>query len=148
MEGRLYKDFETLYAARGDYHSKLQAMAPYLAGLSGNLLKYANIANDLELNDKLVKNYIEILDLMFIVRRIPAYQKTRRNVWQCGCLRSTTWIQGLPVICQVFAVKSNCIDLLLPSQIFLQLRAKLLSATLGKQVWIKRVSCCIKTFQP
>ena len=35
MEGRLYKDFETLYAARGDYHSKLQSMAPYLAGLSG-----------------------------------------------------------------------------------------------------------------
>ena len=77
MEGRLYKDFETLYAARGDYHSKLQAMAPYLAGLSGNLLKYANIANDLELNDKLVKNYIEILDLMFIVRRVPAYLKNR-----------------------------------------------------------------------
>ena len=77
MEGRLYKDFETLYAARGDYHSKLQAMAPYLAGLSGNLLKYANIANDLELNDKLVKNYIEILDLMFIVRRVPAYQKNQ-----------------------------------------------------------------------
>lgn len=77
MEGRLYKDFETLYAARGDYHSRLQAMAPYLAGLSGNLLKYANIANDLELNDKLVKSYIEILDLMFILKRVPAYLKNR-----------------------------------------------------------------------
>ena len=77
MEGRLYKDFESLYAARGDYHSKLQAMAPYLAGLSGNLLKYASIANALELNDKVVKNYIEILDLMFIVRRTPAYLKNR-----------------------------------------------------------------------
>lgn len=77
MQGRLYKDFESLYAARGDYHSKLQTMLPYLAGLSGNLLKYANIANDLELNDKLVKNYIEILDLMFIVRRLPAYLKNR-----------------------------------------------------------------------
>lgn len=77
IEGRLYKDFETLYTARGDYHSKLQAMVPYLAGLSGNLIKYANIANDLELNDKLVKSYIEILDLMFIVRRVPAYLKNR-----------------------------------------------------------------------
>ena len=77
IEGRLYKDFESLYAARGDYHSKLQAMVPYLAGLSGNLLKYSNIANDLELNDKLVKNYIEILDLMFIVHRVPAYLKNR-----------------------------------------------------------------------
>jgi len=63
--------------ARGDYHSKLKAMMPYLAGLSGNLLKYANIANDLELNDKLVKSYIEILDLMFIVKRVPANLKNR-----------------------------------------------------------------------
>jgi len=77
IEGRLFKDFESLHAARGDYHSKLQAMMPYLAGLSGNLLKYSNIANDLELNDKLVKNYIEILELMFIVRRVPAYLKNR-----------------------------------------------------------------------
>ncbi len=77
MEGRLYKDFENLYAARGDYHSKLRAMAPYLAGLSGNLLKYANLANDLELNDKLVKDYIEILELMFIIQRLPAWLKNR-----------------------------------------------------------------------
>ena len=77
IEGRLFKDFETLYTARGDYHSKLQALAPYLAGLSGNLLKYANIGNDLDLDDRLVKNYIEILDLMFIVHRLPAYLKNR-----------------------------------------------------------------------
>jgi len=77
MEGRLYKDFESLYAARGDYYSKLRAMMPYLAGLSGNLLKYSNIANDLELNDKLVKSYIEILELMFIVHRVPSYLKNR-----------------------------------------------------------------------
>ena len=77
MEGRLYKDFETLYTARGDYHSRLQALAPYLAGLSGNLLKYSSIANDLELDDRLSKSYIEILELMFIVRRTPAYIKNR-----------------------------------------------------------------------
>ena len=33
MEGRLYKDFETLHAARGDYFSKLRALAPWLAGI-------------------------------------------------------------------------------------------------------------------
>ena len=76
-EGRLFKDFESLYAARGDYHSKLKAMMPCLAGLSGNLLKYSSIANDLALNDKLVKSYIEILDLMFIVKRMPAYLHNR-----------------------------------------------------------------------
>ncbi len=77
IEGRLYKDFEVLYAARGDYHSKLKALIPYLAGLSGNLLKYSSISNDLELDDKLVKAYIEVLELMFILRRIPAYLKNR-----------------------------------------------------------------------
>lgn len=77
MEGRLFKDFESLYAARGDYYSKIHALAPYLAGLCGNLLKYASIGNDLELDDRVVKNYIEILELMFIVRRVPAWLKNR-----------------------------------------------------------------------
>ena len=75
IEGRLLKDFESLYAARGDYHSKLSSLVTRLAGLSGNLLKYASIANDLGLDDKLVKSYVEILELMFIVKRLPAYVK-------------------------------------------------------------------------
>ena len=77
MDGRLYKDFETLHAARGDYLSKLRALAPWLAGVSGNLLKYANIANDLELDDRLSKRYVEVLELMHIVRRLPAWPKGR-----------------------------------------------------------------------
>ena len=76
-EGRLFKDFETLYAARGDYHSKLKVLMCYLAGLTGNLLKYASVSNDLGLDDKLIKTYIDILELMFIVKRVPAYLKNR-----------------------------------------------------------------------
>ena len=74
-EGRFFKDFESLYTARGDYHSRLRALAPYLAGRSGNLLKYASLANDLELNDKLAKSYVEIFELMFLIRRVPSYRK-------------------------------------------------------------------------
>jgi predicted AAA+ superfamily ATPase len=77
LEGRLFKDFEVLYATRGDYRSKLQALLHYLAGLSSNLLKYANIANDLGQEDKVVKAYIEILELMFFIKRIPGYLKNR-----------------------------------------------------------------------
>jgi uncharacterized protein len=77
MEGRLFKDFETLYSARGDYHSRMQALTAYLAGLCGNLLRYASIANDLGQNDKVVKSYIEVLELMFIVRRTPSWVKNR-----------------------------------------------------------------------
>ena len=77
IEGRMLKDFETLYAIRGDYHSKMKALMPYLAGITGNLLKYASVSNDLGLDDKLVKAYIEILELMFIFKRVPAYLKNK-----------------------------------------------------------------------
>ena len=74
-EGRFFKDFETLHAARGDYYSRLRALAPQLAARSGNLLRYAGLANHLELNDKLVRSYVEILELMFLIRRVPSYRK-------------------------------------------------------------------------
>lgn len=77
IEGRLFKDFESLYAARGDYRSKLKALVPYLAGLASNLMKYSNISNDLGKDDKLIKSYIEILELMFIIKIVPAYIKNK-----------------------------------------------------------------------
>ena len=52
-------------------------MIPYLAGISSNLLKYASVSNDLGLDLKTIKSYIEILDLMFIVKRLPPYLKNR-----------------------------------------------------------------------
>lgn len=75
LQGRLLKDFSALYAARGEYHNKLEALIPYLAGLTANLLKYASVANDLAQNDKQVKSYIEALEWMFIVRRIHPFVK-------------------------------------------------------------------------
>jgi predicted AAA+ superfamily ATPase len=73
VEGRLFKDFETMHQAKGDYHSKLTALITNLAGMSGNLVKYANIANDLSQDDKTVKRYMEILELMFIIHRLNPY---------------------------------------------------------------------------
>jgi len=77
LQGCLLKDFETLYTARGDYQAKLSALIAYLSGLCGNLLKYSNVSNDLEVDDKSVKTYINILELMFIVKTIPAYLKNK-----------------------------------------------------------------------
>lgn len=73
IEGRLLKDFETIHHAKGDYHTKLSALIRNLAGMTGNLIKYANIANDLMQDDKTVKKYIEILELMFIIKRLHPY---------------------------------------------------------------------------
>ncbi len=72
-EGRLLKDFETMHHVKGGYHGKLSALIRCLAGLTGNLVKYANIANDLAQDDKTVKRYIEILELMFIIQRLNPY---------------------------------------------------------------------------
>jgi len=77
IEGRLFKDFETLYAARGDYRSTLKSLVPYLAGLAGNLIKYSNISSDLGQEDKLIKSYMEVLELMFIIKIVPAYIKNK-----------------------------------------------------------------------
>lgn len=77
IEGRLFKDFEALYHAKGNYRSKLESLIPYLAGLSGNLLKYSSVSNDLGEDDKLIKAYIEVLELMFIIKRVPAYLKNK-----------------------------------------------------------------------
>lgn len=73
IEGRLLKDFEIMHNVKGDYHTKLSALIRNLAGMTGNLIKYANIANDLAQDDKTVKRYMEILELMFIIRRLPPY---------------------------------------------------------------------------
>lgn len=71
--GRLFKDFESMHQVKGDYHGKLSALIRNLAGLTGNLIKYANIANDLSQDDKTVKRYMEILELMFIIHRLNPY---------------------------------------------------------------------------
>lgn len=76
-EGRLLKDFETMHQVKGDYHGKLSALIRNLAGMTGNLIKYANIANDLAQDDKTVKRYMEILELMFIIHRLNPYVRNR-----------------------------------------------------------------------
>lgn len=73
VEGRLLKDFETMHQVKGDYYTKLSALVRYLAGMTGNLIKYANSANDLSQDDKTVKRYMEILERMFIIRCLHPY---------------------------------------------------------------------------
>lgn len=105
IEGRLFKDFETLYHAKGDYRSKLESLIPYLAGISGNLLKYANISNDIGENDKLIKAYIEILELMFIIKRVPAYLKNRAKRQAITLPKLQTIDTGLA--CSMLGIKNE-----------------------------------------
>ncbi len=82
IQGRLFKDFESIYNAKGDYHTKLKALIPYLAGLSGNLLK-------------VVKSYIEALEWMFIVKRISPFVKNSAKRQTIGMPKLHTVDTGL-----------------------------------------------------
>ncbi len=72
-----------------------QCWLPYLAGLSGNLLKYASIANDLAQNDKVVKSYIEALEWMFFVKRISPFVKNSAKRQTIGMPKLHTVDTGL-----------------------------------------------------
>lgn len=129
LEGRLFKDFETLYAARGDYRSKLKSLVPYLSGLAGNLIKYSNISNDLGLEDKLIKTYIEILELMFIIKIVPSYLKNKAK-------RQAITIPKLQMIdtglaCSLLGIKNE--DQLINSSYFGGLLENLIFMELVKQ---------------
>lgn len=105
LRGRLFKDFESIYSAKGDYHTKLEALIPYLAGLSGNLLKYAGVANDLAQNDKVVKSYIEALEWMFIIKRIHPYVKNRAKRQTMGMVKLHMVDTGLA--CHLLGIKKK-----------------------------------------
>lgn len=104
IQGRLFKDFETLYEARGEYHAKLAALIPYLAGLSGNLLKYANVSNDLGQNDKVIKSYIEALEWMFIIKRVHPFVKNSAKRQTLGMPKIHMVDTGLA--CHLLGVKN------------------------------------------
>ena len=105
LHGRLFKDFESIYSAKGDYHTKLKSLIPYLAGLSGNLLKYASVANDLGQNDKVVKSYIEALEWMFIIKRIHPYVKNRAKRQTIGMAKMHMVDTGLA--CHLLGLKKR-----------------------------------------
>jgi predicted AAA+ superfamily ATPase len=105
LHGRLFKDFESIYSAKGDYHTKLESLIPYLAGLSGNLLKYASVANDLGQNDKVVKSYIEALEWMFIIKRIHPYVKNRAKRQTIGMAKIHMVDTGLA--CHLLGLKKK-----------------------------------------
>jgi predicted AAA+ superfamily ATPase len=129
IEGRLFKDFETLYHAKGDYRSKLESLIPYLAGISGNLLKYSNISNDIGENDKLIKAYIEVLELMFIIKRVPAYLKNKAKRLAITMPKLQTIDTGLA--CGLLGIKNE--DQLMNSSHFGGLLENLIYMELLKQ---------------
>ncbi len=68
--------FERDLQAIADLHKQheMLRLLSLLATRSGNLLRYANVADSLDLDGKTVKSYIGLLEAIFLVRRIPAWR--------------------------------------------------------------------------
>lgn len=68
--------FERDLQAIADLHKEheMLRLLSLLATRSGNLLRYANVADALDLDGKTVKSYIGLLEAIFLVRRIPAWR--------------------------------------------------------------------------
>jgi predicted AAA+ superfamily ATPase len=103
-----------MHHVKGDYHSKLSALIRNLAGMTGNLIKYANIANDLSQDDKTVKRYMEILELMFIIRRLHPYVRNSAKRAVVGMPKLHFIDTGLA--CHLLGLKNS--DTLHTSQFF------------------------------
>jgi len=103
ISGRLYKDFAMLTQVKGNYIAKIDVLTRLLAGMSGNLIKYANIANNIGFDDKTVKKYIQILELMFIVKRVEPYVKNQAKRGVLGLSKIHFFDTGLA--CHMLGMK-------------------------------------------
>jgi hypothetical protein len=68
--------FERDLRAISDLHKghEMRRLLSVLATRSGNLLRYASVANALEIDQKTVKSYIELLQAIFLVQTLPAWR--------------------------------------------------------------------------
>ncbi|MFT4034620.1 MAG: ATP-binding protein [Patulibacter sp.] len=44
-----------------------------IAATSGGTLKFASLGNDLQMNDQTIRRYFRLLEMLFLVRRVPAW---------------------------------------------------------------------------
>lgn len=57
----------------------MRRLLSVLASRSGNLLRYASIATALEIDQKTVKSYVELLEAIFLIRTLPAWRPSFRG---------------------------------------------------------------------
>ncbi len=76
FESYLTTTFERDLQAIADLQKghEMRQLLSVLASRSGNLLRYRNIADALEIDQKTVKSYVELLEAIFLVRTLPAWR--------------------------------------------------------------------------
>jgi predicted AAA+ superfamily ATPase len=77
IKSRIAKDISTIDNIHLDKVEDLNKLLKVLASQVASLTNYSNIANAIELTDKTVKKYIQILEALYIVKLIPNYSNNQ-----------------------------------------------------------------------
>ncbi len=77
IKARITKDIATLENIDLSKISSIGKLLQILAGQIGSLVNYKNIANKINLADKTVAKYIQILEALYIIKLVPAYSNNQ-----------------------------------------------------------------------
>lgn len=73
IEARIEKDLSLVKKISRENKSEINKLLRILASISSNLLKYSSLSKHLNIKDTTVKSDIEILEALFLVKRVTPY---------------------------------------------------------------------------
>lgn len=77
IKARITKDIATIENIHLDKVSDLDKLLKLLAGQISSLVNYTNIANHINIADKTVAKYIQILEALYIIKLVPSYSNNQ-----------------------------------------------------------------------
>jgi len=77
IKARITKDIATLENVDLSKISSIGKLLKILAGQIGSIVNYKNISNKIQLADKTVAKYIQILEALYIIKLVPAYSNNQ-----------------------------------------------------------------------
>ncbi|SFV54047.1 ATPase [hydrothermal vent metagenome] len=77
IEARIEKDLSLVKKIKRENKSEINKLLRILASMTSNLLKYSSLSKHLNIKDMTVKSDIEILEALFLVKRVNPYFTNR-----------------------------------------------------------------------
>jgi uncharacterized protein len=77
IKARITKDIASLENVHLDTIKHLDKLLKVMASQISSLVNYSNIAKNIEINDKTVAKYTQILEALYIIKLTPAYSNNR-----------------------------------------------------------------------
>jgi len=77
IEARIEKDLSLIKKVSAENKSEINKLLRILASITSNLLKYSSLSKHLNIKDVTVKSDIEILEALFLVKRVNPYFTNR-----------------------------------------------------------------------